>query len=63
MTYEYCCTDVSCQHTWEAEQKITENALVTCPKCGRYTAKRLISGGVSRNAILKGSGWYGTGGY
>ena len=52
-TYEYVCT--SCGHAWEAEQRITEDALKTCPKCAADTAKRQVSGG---NFILKGGGWY-----
>src|SRR5215813_8577789 len=52
-TYEYVCT--SCQNQWEEIQKISEPALEVCPKCGKSTAKRQISGG---NFILKGGGWY-----
>ena len=52
-TYEYVCTD--CQNQWEEVQKISENALEVCPKCGKSTAKRQISAG---NFILKGGGWY-----
>lgn len=42
MTYDYICQ--VCQHAWEAEQRITDPALVVCPACGCETAKRLISG-------------------
>ena len=52
-TYEYVCTD--CQNQWEEIQKISEAPLDVCPKCGKSTAKRQISGG---NFILKGGGWY-----
>lgn len=52
-TYEYVCTD--CNNEWEEIQKISENALEVCPKCGKSTAKRQISAG---NFILKGGGWY-----
>ncbi len=52
-TYEYVCTD--CKNEWEEIQKISENALEVCPKCGKSTAKRQISAG---NFILKGGGWY-----
>ncbi len=52
-TYEYVCT--SCQNAWEEIQKISEDPLKICPKCGKDTAKRQISGG---NFILKGGGWY-----
>lgn len=52
-TYEYVCTD--CQNEWEEIQKISEDPIQVCPKCGKSTAKRQISGG---NFILKGGGWY-----
>ena len=52
-TYEYLCT--ACDNHWEEVQKISEPALEVCPKCGKTTAKRQISGG---NFILKGGGWY-----
>jgi len=52
-TYEYVCTD--CANQWEEIQKISENPIELCPKCGKSTAKRQISGG---NFILKGGGWY-----
>jgi putative FmdB family regulatory protein len=53
-TYEYVCS--ACGNGWEAEQRITEEPLDTCPKCGRKTAKRQISAGGT--FILKGGGWY-----
>jgi putative FmdB family regulatory protein len=53
MTYEYLCTE--CLHEWEADQKITDDALTKCPKCGKDKAKRLISGGIG--IIFKGGGW------
>lgn len=52
MTYEYACT--SCNHEWEAEQSIKDDALKTCPKCGEESAKRLIS---KSSFVLSGSGW------
>ena len=52
-TYEYLCSD--CDNHWEEVQKISADALEVCPKCGKSTAKRQISGG---NFILKGGGWY-----
>lgn len=54
MTYDYECT--ACQHTWEAEQSIKDDALTECPECKHQTAKRLISAGAP--FILKGGGWY-----
>ena len=54
MTYDYVCT--ACAHAWEAEQRITEDALKECPQCHGQTAKRQVSGG--QGFILKGGGWY-----
>lgn len=57
-TYEYACK--TCGNEWEEIQKISEPKLDTCPKCNAGTAQRLVSQG---NFILKGGGWYTTGGY
>lgn len=51
-TYEYECT--TCGNQFEREQKITEEPLKDCPKCGN-SVKRVISGS---SFVLKGSGWY-----
>jgi len=53
MTYDYCCT--SCNATFEAEQKITDEPLKTCARdgCGG-SVRRLISG---TSFVLKGNGW------
>lgn len=59
MTYEYECT--ACQHRWETEQKITAEPERECPECHQETARRLISGGVGH--VLKGDGWFKSGGY
>jgi putative FmdB family regulatory protein len=55
-TYEYECE--ACGNGWEAEQRITEEALKDCPKCGQPKARRLISGS---RFMLKGGGWYADG--
>ncbi|HJL18190.1 MAG TPA: zinc ribbon domain-containing protein [Sandaracinaceae bacterium LLY-WYZ-13_1] len=52
-TYDYGCE--ACGAQWELEQRISEDPIKKCPKCGKRKAKRLISGG---NFILKGGGWY-----
>ncbi len=52
-TYEYGCE--ACGNQWELEQRISEDPVKKCPKCGKMKARRMISGG---NFILKGSGWY-----
>lgn len=59
MTYDYQCQE--CGHEWEAEQRITEDPLQECPRCKQPKAKRLISG--TPGHILKGDGWFKTGGY
>jgi putative FmdB family regulatory protein len=50
--YEYECKD--CKHQWEFEHSI-KIVMEHCPKCGKKSAKRLISGGT--NFQLIGSGW------
>lgn len=52
-TYEYVCD--GCGKEWELEQRISEDPIKKCPKCGKLKARRAISGG---NFILKGGGWY-----
>jgi putative FmdB family regulatory protein len=53
--YEYACKN--CEHTLDALQKISDDALLECPACGQPQLKRLISAPRFR---LKGSGWYET---
>lgn len=60
-TYEYKCTDNTCQHQWEAEANIKSEPEKICPKCGQETAKRLVSGG--QGFQLLGNGWFSSGGY
>jgi len=57
-TYEYVCR--ACGHPFEEIQKMSDPPIEVCPKCGAKAAQRLISQG---NFILKGAGWYTTGGY
>ena len=52
-TYEYECA--KCKSQFEYEQRITEEPLKRCIKCGSTKVRRLITQG---NFILKGSGWY-----
>lgn len=52
--YEYQC--VSCGHTFEQIQKISEKPVAQCPKCKKGVQKL-----VSKAAFhLKGAGWYVT---
>lgn len=52
-TYDYACE--ACGHHWDVEQRMSEDPIRKCPKCGKLKAKRQITGG---NFILKGGGWY-----
>ena len=56
-TYEYKCSESSCNHQFEAMQSITANPLKACPICGGFI-RRLIGGGTG--IIFKGSGFYVT---
>jgi putative FmdB family regulatory protein len=53
-TYGYRCG--SCGHEFEIQQRITDQPLVTCPKCGGKLSKMLYPAGI----IFKGSGYYTT---
>jgi len=41
--YEHICTDNSCKFEWESTYSIKVDPPKICPKCGKETAKRLIS--------------------
>ncbi|MGB5257070.1 MAG: zinc ribbon domain-containing protein [Woeseiaceae bacterium] len=53
--YEYACSN--CEHAFDELQKISEAALVHCPKCGQAALRKLLSAPKFR---LKGQGWYET---
>jgi putative FmdB family regulatory protein len=53
-TYGYRCG--SCGHEFEILQRITDQPLATCPKCGGKLSKMLYPAGI----IFKGSGYYTT---
>jgi len=53
--YDYECS--KCRHVFEVFQRISEEPLKSCPKCGG-PVKRLIGGGIG--IIFKGSGFYTT---
>jgi len=59
ITYEYKCKD--CEHCWQEMQKISDDTITICPECEKETAQRLISKG--NGFVLKGSGWFNSGGY
>ena len=53
-TYGYRCG--TCGHEFEIRQRITDQPLATCPKCGGKLSKMLYPAGI----IFKGSGYYTT---
>ena len=55
-TYQYRCT--SCEKEEEVLQKITENAITTCPFCKKETFTRIPARSLSIQ--FKGSGYYKT---
>lgn len=54
-TYDYECS--KCGHKFEHFQKMSDEPVSKCPKCGKR-AHRLIGGGLG--IIFKGSGFYET---
>jgi len=52
-TYQYRC--VKCENEFEEFQKITDDPIVSCPKCNGKV-RRIISGGAG--LLFKGSGFY-----
>ena len=58
MIYPYKCS--SCNFEWEEEQKLHDEKIFVCPKCKKETAERLIG---RTSFVLKGNGWYNSGGY
>jgi putative FmdB family regulatory protein len=54
--YEYACA--KCESEFEAEQRITDDPLKSCPRCRSRRVKRLIS---QTSFALKGGGWYADG--
>lgn len=54
-TYEYECE--RCGHRFERFQKITDDSVPACPKCGG-DVRKIIAGGAG--IIFKGPGFYAT---
>lgn len=52
-TYEYACD--SCGNDFEVMQKMSDDPLDSCPKCGKKV-RRVLSGGIGIS--FKGSGFY-----
>ena len=53
--YGYACK--SCDHEFDALQKIADDPLVDCPDCGDASLQKQLSAPKFR---LKGKGWYET---
>lgn len=53
--YEYHCK--KCNYQFEQLQKITDDVLVICPKCGQNSLQKMVS---QTSFTLKGTGWYVT---
>jgi putative FmdB family regulatory protein len=53
-TYNYRCA--ACGAEFERVQRMSEDPIKECLKCGKQEASRQITQG---NFILKGGGWYG----
>jgi putative FmdB family regulatory protein len=53
--YGYACK--SCEHSFDALQKMSDPKLVDCPECGAASLRKLLSAPKFR---LKGQGWYET---
>ena len=55
-TYEYECR--ACGNEFEMFQKMTDEPLRKCPKCGKLKLKKKV--GIGAGIIFKGSGFYCT---
>ena len=53
--YEYRCE--TCEHEFEALQRMSDEPLIHCPACEAATLKKLVSAAGFR---LRGDGWYET---
>ena len=53
--YQYRCE--TCEHQFEAIQKITDEPLIHCPACDAPALRKVMSAAGFR---LKGNGWYET---
>jgi putative FmdB family regulatory protein len=52
--YDYRCDH--CGHVFSAVQSFSDNALETCPNCGKKPRRLILAPAV----VFKGSGWYKT---
>jgi len=58
-TYNYRCKNEECKHEFQVVHKMSEPP-PPCLKCNNKEVEKLIKG---MNFVLKGSGWFNSGGY
>ena len=58
-TYNYKCKNEECNHEFQAVHKMNDPK-PPCPECGTEDPQRLIK---KTTFVLKGSGWFNSGGY
>ena len=51
--YQYECR--SCQHAFELQQSMKDDAISECPECHKNDARRIITGA---GIVFKGTGFY-----
>ena len=56
--YDYECQ--KCKHELSVMQRMSDPVKKKCPKCKALRLKKLIS---SSSFVLKGKGWFNSGGY
>ena len=54
-TYTHECIKDNCKHRFETTQKITEDLIIKCPRCGGFTNHIVVPGS---GFILKGEKWF-----
>jgi len=52
ITYVYQCVD--CKWLFEEKQRITDDALTTCPECGNNSLKKVLQ---SQRSMFLNEGW------
>ena len=58
-TYNYKCKNEECKHEFQVIHKMNDPK-PPCPKCDTKDPQRLIKG---MSFVLKGEGWFNSGGY
>lgn len=58
-TYNYKCKNEECKHEFQVVHKMNDPA-PPCPKCNGVEVEKLIKG---MSFVLKGQGWFNSGGY